>query len=60
MAHPLETFRQPVKLGNPLADKIPGTFVLTLEPDAETDDFGRYAERRVLASSVWTTASRSG
>jgi pimeloyl-ACP methyl ester carboxylesterase len=43
--HPLETFRQPVTLGNPLAEKLPGTFVLTLEPDAETDDFSRYAER---------------
>jgi hypothetical protein len=45
MGHPLETFRQPVKPGNPLANKIPGTYVLTLEPEAETDDFSRYAER---------------
>jgi pimeloyl-ACP methyl ester carboxylesterase len=43
--HPFETFRQPVELGNLLAERIPGTFVLTLEPDAETDDFSRYAKR---------------
>ena len=43
--HPLETFRQPVTLGNPQAEAIPGTYVLTMEPDAETDDFSKYAER---------------
>ena len=25
--------------------QVAGTYVLTLEPDAETDDFSRYAER---------------
>ena len=43
--HPLETFRQPVKLGDPRAAEIPGTYVLTLEPEAEGDDFSSHAER---------------
>ncbi len=43
--HPLETFRQPISLGNPDAEKIPATYILTIEPGAATDDFSRYAER---------------
>lgn len=42
---PLAAFSQQISLGNPLADKIPGTYILTLEPGATSDDFSRYAER---------------
>ncbi|MDZ7288359.1 MAG: alpha/beta hydrolase [candidate division KSB1 bacterium] len=45
MPQPLETFRQHISLGNPLAEKIPATYILTLEPGATTDDFSRHAER---------------
>lgn len=43
--HPLATFQQPISLANPKADKIPGTYILTIEPGAKTDDFSKYAER---------------
>ena len=42
---PLAAFREPISLGNPLADKLPATYILTLEPGAASDDFSRYAER---------------
>jgi len=45
MPMPLAAFREPITLGNPLADKLPGTYILTLEPGAAADDFSRYAER---------------
>jgi pimeloyl-ACP methyl ester carboxylesterase len=43
--HPLATFQQPISLTNPKADKIPGTYILTIEPGAKTDDFSKYAKR---------------
>lgn len=43
--HPLETFRQPIKLGNPETENIPATYILTIEPGQETDRFSKYAER---------------
>ncbi len=43
--HPLATLRQAVTLGNPLADELPGTYILTRDPGADTDSFSRYAER---------------
>ncbi len=43
--HPLSTFRDPVHLQNPLSAKIPGTYILTLEPGAKTDRFSRSAVR---------------
>jgi pimeloyl-ACP methyl ester carboxylesterase len=42
---PLAAFSQKISLGNPLAEKLPATYILTLEPGAETDDFSRHAER---------------
>ncbi len=42
---PLAAFSQQIVLGNPLAEKLPGTYILTLEPGATSDDFSRYAER---------------
>jgi pimeloyl-ACP methyl ester carboxylesterase len=43
--HPLATFRDPVSLGNAEAYEIPATYILTMEPGAETDDFMPSAER---------------
>jgi len=43
--HPLATFQQSIKLQNPDADQIPGTYILTIEPGSTTDAFSKYAER---------------
>ena len=43
--HPLATFQQPISLTNLNTDHIPGTYILTIEPGAQTDDFSKYAER---------------
>jgi hypothetical protein len=45
VAHPLETFRQPIVLGNPDAEEIPATYVLTYEGEPEADGFYKYAVR---------------
>ena len=45
VAHPLETFRQPIVLGNPDAEGIPATYVLTYEGEPEADGFYKYAVR---------------
>ena len=45
MPHPMETFRQPISLGNPEAEAIPSTYILTIEQGAVSDGFSRYAER---------------
>jgi len=42
---PLEAFRQPISLKNPDKDKIPGTYILTMEPGEKTDRFSKFAER---------------
>ena len=49
--HPLRTFTQPVQLGNPAAERLPGTYILTVDPGAEPEDdsfaaFARRAEAR--------------
>lgn len=43
--HPVGTFRQEISLGNPAADKIPATYVLTIEKGASQDQFSVYARR---------------
>ena len=43
--HPLGTFRQPISLKNPNREKIPSTYILTIEPGQTTDSFSKYAER---------------
>lgn len=43
--HPLASFQQPISLGNLDAAKIPATYILTIEPGADTDNFSKYAER---------------
>lgn len=46
VAHPLETLREPVSLENQAeVARIPTTYILTMDPGAETDGFSRYAER---------------
>jgi pimeloyl-ACP methyl ester carboxylesterase len=42
---PEKTFTEPVSLKNPAARKLPATYILTLEPGAQTDDFMPFAER---------------
>lgn len=41
----LKTFTQPISLNNPAAARIPGTYILTLDPGATTDAFSRHEER---------------
>jgi pimeloyl-ACP methyl ester carboxylesterase len=43
--HPAGTFRQAISLGNPDAEQLPATYVLTIEPGAEMDSFSKFAER---------------
>jgi len=43
--HPLGTWQQPILLGNAEAEKLPATYVLTIEDDAESDDFSQSAKR---------------
>jgi pimeloyl-ACP methyl ester carboxylesterase len=45
VAHPLESFKQPIALTNPARNSIPSTYILTIEPGAETDDFSEFAQR---------------
>ena len=58
LPHPIGTFQQPISLGNPAAEQLPATYVLTIEEGAETDDFSVYAERaksRGWDYHEWTT-----
>ncbi|MEO1084368.1 MAG: alpha/beta hydrolase, partial [Acidobacteriota bacterium] len=50
--HPLKSFTQPISLENPLRDKIPTTYILTVDPGAETDDFDLFAKR--AAEKGWS------
>ena len=48
---PLRTFTQPLELRNPAANRLPGTFILTVDPGAQPEDdffsaFARRAEGR--------------
>ncbi len=45
VAHPLATLTEPIRLGNPEAESIPGVYVLFQMPDAEPNHRVRYAER---------------
>lgn len=42
---PLHTFTDTLRLVNPAGRRIPGTYILTVEPGATTDAFQRYADR---------------
>lgn len=42
---PLKTFTDPIALKNPLRERIPTTYILTVDPGAETDRFDPYAAR---------------
>ena len=42
---PILTFTEPIVLDNPEAARIPATFILTLEPGKEVDDFDVFAAR---------------
>jgi pimeloyl-ACP methyl ester carboxylesterase len=52
--HPVKTFTQPLKLENPAARSIPGTYILTVDPGkAEaSDDFAAFGQR--AKSRGWT------
>ncbi len=41
----LATFQDSVSVKNPVAAKIPGTYILTLNPGAKTDNFSKSADR---------------
>ncbi len=42
---PILTFTEPIVLDNPKATRIPATFILTVEPGKEVDDFDVFANR---------------
>jgi pimeloyl-ACP methyl ester carboxylesterase len=52
--HPAKTFTEPLKLGNPSGRRIPGTYILTVDPGkAEaSDDFAPFGQR--AKSRGWT------
>lgn len=43
--HPLKTFTDPLVLKNPLRERIPATYILTVDRGAETDAFDTFAAR---------------
>ena len=43
--HPLRTFTDPIRLRNEVAKRLPTTYILTMAPGADTDDFSRHAAR---------------
>ena len=43
--HPLRSFTDRIRLQNAAAKGIPTTYILTVEPGAETDDFSEHAAR---------------
>ena len=58
VAHPFNTFLQPISLKNDLSKEIPATYVLTIDEGMETDQFSPSAERakqRGLDYHEWRT-----
>jgi hypothetical protein len=43
--HPIASFQQQISLEDPKAETIPGSYILTIEPGRDKDDFVKYAER---------------
>lgn len=50
--HPLKTFTDTLRLVNPAARRVPGTYILTVDPGATEDSFQRYAGRATARG--WT------
>lgn len=51
---PLHTFTDTLRLLNPIARKVPGIFILTVEPGKEPDQFQRFADRATARGwPVW-------
>jgi len=42
---PLKTFNEPIALKNGLREQIPTTYILTVDPGADTDRFDPFAAR---------------
>lgn len=52
--HPYRTFTDTLHLVNPLRGRVPGTFILTFEPEKLPDDFQPFADR--AAARGWPVA----
>jgi pimeloyl-ACP methyl ester carboxylesterase len=50
--HPLRTFTDTLRLGNPASRRIPGIYILTVEPGKTPDPFQRFADR--AAARGWS------
>jgi pimeloyl-ACP methyl ester carboxylesterase len=51
---PLPTFTDTLRLVNPAARKVPGVYILTVEPGKEPDQFQRFADRAAARGwPVW-------
>jgi pimeloyl-ACP methyl ester carboxylesterase len=50
--HPLRTFTDTLRLGNPASPRIPGIYILTVEPGTTPDPFQRFADR--AAARGWS------
>jgi pimeloyl-ACP methyl ester carboxylesterase len=51
--HPLKTFTDPIKLGNPAAAKIPGTYILTVDPGKRPEDDTFFASSERARARGW-------
>jgi hypothetical protein len=49
---PLRTFTDTLRLGNPASPRIPGIYILTVEPGTTPDPFQRFADR--AAARGWS------
>lgn len=50
--HPLRTFTDTLRLGNPASRSIPASYILTFEPGTTPDPFQRFADR--AAAKGWS------
>jgi pimeloyl-ACP methyl ester carboxylesterase len=55
---PLATFTEPIRLGNPDADRLPGAYILTVEAGADSDPFAPFAGRARMRG--WSVVEMEG
>jgi pimeloyl-ACP methyl ester carboxylesterase len=51
--HPLKTFTDAIKLGNPAAAKVPGTYILTVDPGKRPEDDTFFASSERARARGW-------
>jgi hypothetical protein len=51
--HPLKTFTDPISLKNPAAAKVPGTYILTVDPGQKPEDDTFFASSERARARGW-------